>query len=128
SCFLLTVQDSMNSIGRVINSSLQLSKIGGGVGINLSNIRANNDPIKEIKGLSDGVIPVMKLLEDSFSYANQMGQRNGSGVAYLNVFHPDIIDFLSVRKENADEKTRIKTLSLGLTVPDKYYELVKNNS
>lgn len=127
SCFLIDVDDSMNSIGRSINSSLQLSKIAGGVSLNLSNIRANNDPIKDIEGAADGVVPIMKILEDSFSYANQLGTRNGAGVVYLNVFHPDVIDFLSVRKENADEKLRIKTLSLGLVVPDKYYELVKND-
>ena len=78
SCFLLTIDDSMNSIGRAINSALQLSKRGGGVGIGLSNIRANNDPIKGVEGLSDGVVPVMKLLEDSFSYANQLGWHTGS--------------------------------------------------
>lgn len=127
SCFLLTVSDNMNSIGRLQNSVLQLSKLGGGVGVNLSNIRANNDPIKGVYGLADGVVPIMKILEDAFSYANQGGARDGAGVVYLNVFHPDIVDFLSVRKENADEKVRIKTLSLGLVVPDKYYELVKEN-
>ncbi|MGK4044239.1 class 1b ribonucleoside-diphosphate reductase subunit alpha [Heyndrickxia oleronia] len=127
SCFLLTVSDDMNSIGRSINSALQLSKLGGGVGISLSNIRANNDPIRGVYGLADGVVPVMKLFEDAFSYANQGGARDGAGVVYLNVFHPDIVDFLSVRKENADEKVRIKTLSLGLIVPDKFYELIKNN-
>ncbi|UGO50735.1 ribonucleotide reductase [Bacillus phage vB_BanS_Sophrita] len=127
SCFLLTISDDMNAIGRAINSALQLSKIGGGVGVNLSNIRANNDPIKGVYGLADGVVPVMKLFEDAFSYANQGGKRDGAGVVYLSVFHPDVIDFLSVRKENADEKVRIKTLSLGLTVPNKFYELLKNN-
>lgn len=127
SCFLLTVSDDMNAIGRSINSALQLSKLGGGVGINLSNIRANNDPIKGVYGLADGVVPIMKIYEDSFSYANQGGARDGAGVVYLNIFHPDVIDFLSVRKENADEKVRIKTLSLGLIVPNKYYELIKNN-
>jgi ribonucleoside-diphosphate reductase alpha chain len=127
SCFLIDIDDSMNAIGRAINSSLQLSKIAGGVALNLSNIRANNDPIKGIEGAADGVVPIMKIFEDSFSYANQLGTRNGAGVVYLNVFHPDVIDFLSVRKENADEKVRIKTLSLGLIVPDKYYELVKKN-
>ncbi|KQL53816.1 ribonucleotide-diphosphate reductase subunit alpha [Heyndrickxia shackletonii] len=127
SCFLLTVSDDMNSIGRSINSALQLSKLGGGVGISLSNIRANNDPIKGVYGLADGVVPVMKLFEDAFSYANQGGARDGAGVVYLNIFHPDVVDFLSVRKENADEKVRIKTLSLGLVVPDKFYELVKKN-
>ena len=69
----------------------------------------------------------MKLFEDSFSYSNQLGQRQGAGVVYLSVFHPDIISFLSTKKENADEKVRVKTLSLGLTVPDKFYELARNN-
>jgi ribonucleoside-diphosphate reductase alpha chain len=128
SCFLLSVTDDMNGIGRSINSALQLSKLGGGVGLNLTNIRANNDPIKGVYGLADGVVPVMKLYEDAFSYANQGGARDGAGVVYLSVFHPDVVDFLSVRKENADEKVRIKTLSLGLIVPDKYYELVKKNA
>jgi ribonucleoside-diphosphate reductase alpha chain len=118
----------MNAIGRAINSALQLSKLGGGVGINLSNVRANNDPIKGVVGLADGIVPIMKMFEDAFSYANQGGARDGAGVVYLNIFHPDVVDFLSVRKENADEKVRIKTLSLGLVVPDKYYELVANNS
>lgn len=127
SCFLLTISDNMNSIGRLQNSVLQLSKLGGGVGVNLSNVRANNDPIKGVYGLADGIVPIMKILEDAFSYANQGGARDGAGVVYLNVFHPDVVDFLSVRKENADEKVRIKTLSLGLVVPDKYYELVANN-
>ena len=127
SCFLITVSDDMNGIGRSVNSALQLSKIGGGVGINLSNIRANNDPIKGVYGLADGVVPVMKLYEDAFSYANQGGARDGAGVVYLNIFHADVVDFLSVRKENADEKVRIKTLSLGLIVPDKFYELIKND-
>ncbi|APX71612.1 class 1b ribonucleoside-diphosphate reductase subunit alpha [Companilactobacillus allii] len=128
SCFLLQVTDDMNSIGRTINSALQLSRIGGGVGITLSNLRESGSPIKGIDNSSSGVLPVMKLLEDSFSYSNQLGQRQGAGAVYLNVFHPDIIDFLSAKKENADEKVRVKTLSLGVIVPDKYYELVKNNS
>lgn len=127
SCYKISLEDDMNSIGRSINSSLQLSKIGGGVGINLSNLRAKNDPIKQIENAAGGIVPVMKMFEDAFSYANQLGQRNGSGVTYLNVFHPDVVDFLATRKENADEKVRIKTLSLGLVVPDKFYELIKTN-
>lgn len=128
SCFVLQVTDDMNSIGRVINSALQLSRIGGGVGITLSNLRSAGAPIKGIKGAASGVVPVMKLLEDSFSYSNQLGQRQGAGVVYLNVFHPDIIDFLASKKENADEKIRVKTLSLGVLVPDKFYELAKQNA
>lgn len=127
SCFLIQVTDDMNSIGRSINSALQLSRIGGGVGITLSNLREAGAPIKGYAGAASGVVPVMKLFEDSFSYSNQLGQRQGAGVVYLNVFHPDIIAFLSTKKENADEKVRVKTLSLGITVPDKFYELARKN-
>lgn len=127
SCFLLDVFDDMNSIGRTLNSALQLSKNGGGVGISLSNLREAGAPIKGIQNAASGVIPVMKILEDSFSYANQLGQRQGAGVTYLSVHHPDVIEFLSTKKENADEKIRVKTLSLGLVVTDKFYELARAN-
>ena len=127
SCFVIQATDDMNSIGRVINSALQLSRIGGGVGMNLSNLREAGAPIKGIANAASGVVPVMKLLEDSFTYSNQLGQRQGAGVVYLNVFHPDIMNFLATKKENADEKIRVKTLSLGLIVPDKFYELAKEN-
>lgn len=127
SCFLISMTDDMNSIGRSINSALQLSRIGGGVGINLSNLREAGAPIKGYEGAASGVVPVMKLFEDSFSYSNQLGQRQGAGAVYLDVFHPDILAFLSTKKENADEKVRVKTLSLGITVPDKFYELTRNN-
>ena len=128
SCFLIQATDDMNSIGRSVNSALQLSRIGGGVGINLSNLREAGAPIKGIENAASGVVPVMKLYEDSFSYSNQLGQRQGAGVTYLSVFHPDIMAFLSTKNENADEKVRVKTLSLGITVPDKYYELVRQNA
>lgn len=127
SCFLIQLTDDMNAIGRGINSALQLSRIGGGVGITLSNLREAGAPIKGYDGAASGVMPVMKLFEDSFSYSNQLGQRQGAGVVYLNVFHPDIINFLSAKKENADEKIRVKTLSLGVIVPDKFYELTRKN-
>jgi ribonucleoside-diphosphate reductase alpha chain len=127
SCFLLRTEDNMESIARAINSSLQLSKRGGGVALSLTNIRESGAPIKKIEGQSSGVIPVMKLLEDSFSYANQLGARQGAGAVYLNVHHPDIMKFLDTKRENADEKVRIKTLSLGVVVPDVTLELAKNN-
>ena len=127
SCFLLRVEDNMESIGRAINSSLQLSKRGGGVALLLSNIRESGAPIKHIENQSSGVIPVMKLLEDSFSYANQLGARQGAGAVYLNAHHPDIMRFLDTKRENADEKVRIKTLSLGVVIPDITFELAKRN-
>ncbi|GAB3452113.1 class 1b ribonucleoside-diphosphate reductase subunit alpha [Kineococcus endophyticus] len=127
SCFLLRIEDDMESIGRGINSALQLSKRGGGVALLLSNIREYGAPIKKIQNQSSGVIPVMKLLEDSFSYANQLGARQGAGAVYLSAHHPDILRFLDTKRENADEKIRIKTLSLGVVVPDITFELAKNN-
>ena len=127
SCFLLRIEDNMESISRGINSSLQLSKRGGGVALNLTNLREAGAPIKKIENQSSGVLPVMKLLEDSFSYANQLGARQGAGAVYLNAHHPDIMLFLDTKRENADEKVRIKTLSLGVVVPDITLELAKNN-
>ncbi|MGO1876463.1 class 1b ribonucleoside-diphosphate reductase subunit alpha, partial [Agrococcus casei] len=125
SCFLLRIEDNMESIGRSINSALQLSKRGGGVAFNLTNIREYGAPIKQIQNQSSGVIPVMKLFEDSFSYANQLGARQGAGAVYLNAHHPDIMRFLDTKRENADEKIRIKTLSLGVVIPDITFELAK---
>ncbi|WP_415855357.1 class 1b ribonucleoside-diphosphate reductase subunit alpha [Sinomonas sp. G460-2] len=127
SCFLLRIEDNMESIARGINSALQLSKRGGGVALSLTNIREHGAPIKQIENQSSGVIPVMKLLEDSFSYANQLGARQGAGAVYLNAHHPDIYRFLDTKRENADEKIRIKTLSLGVVIPDITFELAKRN-
>lgn len=127
SCFLLRIEDNMESIGRAINSSLQLSKRGGGVALLLSNLRESNAPIKNVQGAASGVVPVMKILEDSFSYANQLGARQGAGAVYLNAHHPDIMEFLDTKRENADEKIRIKTLSLGVVVPDITFELAREN-
>ena len=126
SCFLLRIEDNMESIARGINSALQLSKRGGGVALLLSNIREAGAPIKQIENQSSGIIPVMKLLEDSFSYANQLGARQGAGAVYLSAHHPDILRFLDTKRENADEKIRIKTLSLGVVIPDITFELAKN--
>ncbi|MFZ4834262.1 class 1b ribonucleoside-diphosphate reductase subunit alpha [Rouxiella sp. Mn2063] len=127
SCFLLRIEDNMESIGRSVNSALQLSKRGGGVAFMLSNIREVGAPIKRIENQSSGVIPIMKMLEDAFSYANQLGARQGAGAVYLNAHHPDILRFLDTKRENADEKIRIKTLSLGVVIPDITFELAKNN-
>ena len=128
SCFLLRIEDNMESIGRAVNSALQLSKRGGGVAFLLSNLREAGAPIKRIENQSSGVIPVMKMLEDAFSYANQLGARQGAGAVYLHAHHPDILRFLDTKRENADEKIRIKTLSLGVVIPDVTFRLAKENA
>ncbi len=128
SCFLLDIDDSLNSITYNISTAMQLSKIGGGVALNLSKLRARFESVKGNAGAGKGVLPVMKLLEDSFSYVDQLGKRPGAGAVYLNIFHGDVIDFLDTKKINADEKSRIQTLSIGLLVPDIFMRLVKEGS
>ena len=94
SCFLLEVGDSLNDINMAESTAKQLSKIGGGVSLNLSKIRAKGEPIKGIENVAKGVVGVMKMLDHAFRYADQMGMRPGAGAAYLNIFHADINDFL----------------------------------
>ncbi|NHC38897.1 class 1b ribonucleoside-diphosphate reductase subunit alpha [Bacillus sp. MM2020_1] len=127
SCFKLSMDDSMNSIAENIGYCLELSRLGGGVGVNLTDLRPLGDPIKGILNRASGVIPVAKLLENSFSYSNQLGQRNGSGVAYLNIFHGDIENFISSKKPNADDKIRLATLSTGIIIPNIFFELMRRD-
>ncbi|MCY8098345.1 class 1b ribonucleoside-diphosphate reductase subunit alpha [Bacillus atrophaeus] len=127
SCFLLEVDDSLNAISRAIDISMQLSKLGGGVALNLNKLRAKGEAIKDVENATKGVVGVMKLLDTAFRYADQMGQRQGSGAAYLSVFHPDISDYLDVKKISADEDVRVKTLSIGVVVPDKFIELARED-
>ncbi|MFC4099225.1 class 1b ribonucleoside-diphosphate reductase subunit alpha [Paenibacillus xanthanilyticus] len=127
SCFLLEADDSLNSINYVLATCMQLSKIGGGVAVNLSKLRGRGESIKGVEGAAKGIMPVLKLMEDAFSYADQMGQRKGSGAAYYNIFGWDVMEFLDSKKINADEKSRIKTLSIGLIVPNRFYKLAEAN-
>lgn len=127
SCFLLEVDDSLNSINYIDSTAKQLSKIGGGVAINLSKLRARGEAIKGIEGVAKGVLPVAKALEGGFSYADQLGQRPGAGAVYLNIFHYDLPEFLDTKKVNADEDLRLATISTGLVVPSKFFDLAKND-
>lgn len=127
SCFKLSIDDTMNSIAENVGYCLELSRLGGGVGTLLTDLRPLGDPIKGILNRASGVMPVAKLLENSFSYSNQLGQRNGSGVAYLNIFHGDIEEFISSKKPNADDKIRLSTLSTGVIIPDIFFTLMQKD-
>lgn len=127
SCFLLELDDSLNSINYNLSTAMQLSKIGGGVALNLSKLRARGENVRNVHGVAKGVLPVLKLLEDAFSYVDQLGKRPGAGAAYLSIFHADVIEFLDTKKINADEKSRIQNLSLGLIVPDIFMHLARDN-
>ena len=127
SCFLDEIGDNLNGIGYAFDSAMKLSSIGGGVSLNLSKLRGRGESIKGVEGRASGVLPIMKILEDIFSYANQLGQRAGAGAVYLNVFHSDIEEFLDCKKINVDEKVRIKSLSIGVVIPDKFMELAEKD-
>lgn len=118
SCFLLSMDDSLNSIAYNHNASMQLSKIGGGVATNFTRLRGRNAPIKGIDNCASGIVPVAKMWEDLFSYVDQLGQRKGAGAIYYHIMGWDIEEFLSTKKINADEKVRLQSLSIGVIVPD----------
>lgn len=127
SCFLLSVEDSTEGISYAISSANHLSKIGGGVALNLTKLRASGESIKGIEGAAGGPVGVAKMLEQSFSYFNQMGARQGAGAVYLSVFHPDFELLMDTKKINADEKVRLASLSLGAIIHDKFMELAEKN-
>lgn len=127
SCFLLEIGDSLNDINMAESTAKQLSKIGGGVSLNLTKTRAKGESLMGYEGVTSGVVPIMKSLDQAFRHINQAGQRAGAGAVYLNVFHADINDFLETKKISADEDFRVKTLSIGVVIPNKMIELARDD-
>lgn len=125
SCYIFALEDDIDSISYAHEVALQKSKRGGGIGYDLSNIRALGETIKGVENRAKGVIPVAKLIEGAVGYADQDGARPGSAVANLSVFHPDIEDFLNSKKENAEENIRLKNLSTAVIVYNKFFELLE---
>lgn len=128
SCFILNLNDNLESIGYTFNSIMKLSQLGGGVGVIGTDIRARGETIKGIENSASGILPPAKVMEDLFSYINQLNTRPGSGSLNLSIFHNDIEELINSKKVNADEKLRLKTLSICIVIPDKFMEILKNNS
>jgi ribonucleoside-diphosphate reductase alpha chain len=127
SCFIINTDDSTEGIMYMEHASAQLSRMGGGVGINLTDLRASGDPILQVEGAAGGPIGIAKQAEGVFNYFDQLGQRKGSGVVYLHANHFDIDEFLDTKKINADEDERLKTISLGVLIPDILFQKAKAN-
>lgn len=127
SCFIIETGDSTEGIMYMKHAAGQLSRMGGGVGINLTDIRAAGDPIKGVHGAAGGPIGVAKGAEHEFNFFDQLGQREGSGVLYLHVNHYNIDEFLDTKKINADEDERLKTISLGVLIPDLLFKKAAKN-
>ena len=127
SCFLLRMEDTTESITRTFMSAAQLSRRGGGVGINMSNLREKGAAVQGVQGAARGLVPPAKVLENTFSYFDQLGQRQGACAIYVHANHPDVMEILDSKRENADEKIRLKTLSIGIIIPDVAFELARDN-
>lgn len=125
SCYLFVVDDNIESMNFVVDSVKQASKHSGGVAVDASRVRPKGASVQGVPGASKGVIPFAKSIEQGVSHFDQGGKRQGSAAIYLNIFHQDIEDLLSSKKINASEKIRLDTLSLGVTVPNKFMELVR---
>lgn len=126
SCFIDTVDDSLRGIYDSNTDIANLSKGGGGIGVYLGKIRARGSDIKGFKGISSGVIPWMKQLNNTAVSVDQLGQRQGAIAVYLDVWHKDIFAFLDARLNNGDERLRTHDLFTGVSIPDVFMEAVEN--
>lgn len=127
SCFLMSCEDDITSIFKMIGDIAQISKYAGGIGISVSNIRAKGSLIRSNHGRSDGILPLLKTLEAAVRYINQRSKRAGSLAAYLEPWHADVYSFVELRKNTGDENLRARDLFLALWVPDIFMRRVQEN-
>ncbi|MDR6227117.1 ribonucleoside-diphosphate reductase subunit alpha [Desmospora profundinema] len=125
SCFIDTVDDSLRGIYDTNTDVATLSKGGGGIGVYLGKIRARGSDIRGFQGVSSGVLPWMKQLNNTAVSVDQLGQRQGSIAVYLDVWHRDIFAFLDAKLNNGDERLRTHDLFTGVCVPDLFMEKVE---
>ena len=127
SCFLLSVSDSIESIYDTLKECAQISKLAGGIGIHIHDIRANGSKIRHT-GVSNGIVPMLKVFNDTARYVNQEGKRNGSIAVYLEPHHADIFDFLDMKRPHGSEELKARDLFYALWISDLFMERVKNNA
>ena len=125
SCFLLGTADSVDGIYKTISDCAMISKWAGGIGIHVSNIRSNNSVIRGTHGKTSGIIPMLKVYNETAKYINQSGKRNGSFAIYLSPWHDDILEFLELRKNHGDENARARDLFYALWISDLFMKKVK---
>ena len=127
SCFLLTIDDSIEDIYKILSDCAKISQSAGGIGLCISNIRAKNSIIKGTNGVSDGIVPMLKVYNDTACYVNQSGKRKGSFAVYLEPWHADVFDFLDLKKTHGKEEMRARDLFYALWVPDLFMEQVQKD-
>lgn len=127
SCFLLGTDDSIGGIFKTISDCAQISKVGGGIGLHISNIRSKGTVIRGTNGHSDGIIPMLKVYNETAKYVNQSGKRKGSFAIYLSPEHPDIFEFLDLRKNQGSEDIRARDLFLAMWISDLFMKQVESD-
>ena len=128
SCFLLGMEsDSINGIFNTLNDCAMISKWAGGIGLHIHNIRTNGSHIRGTNGRSHGIVPMLRVYNNTARYCDQGGKRHGSFAIYLEPWHGDIENYLDLRKNHGDEESRARDLFYALWIPDYFMEQVKSN-
>lgn len=127
SCYLSTISDSLDHIFKVMSDNAKLSKWAGGIGNDWTNVRASGAMIEGTNGLTQGIIPFLKVANDIAVAVNQGGKRKGSFCAYLEVWHQDIEDFIELRKNTGDERRRTHDMNIAVWIPDLFMKRLKEN-
>ena len=127
SCFLMGTEDSVEGIYKTISDAAMISKWAGGIGLHISNIRANGSYIRKTAGRSLGIMPMLKVYNDTARYINQSGRRNGSFALYIEPWHADIFDFLDAKKNQGAEEARARDLFYALWIPDLFMQRVRDD-
>ena len=128
SCYLISMEhDSLDGIFNTLKECANISKWAGGIGLHIHNIRAAGSLIRGTNGYSTGIVPMLRVFNNTARYIDQGGRRNGSFAIYLEPWHADIVDFLDLKKNQGDEETRARDLFYALWIPDLFMEKVKTN-
>jgi ribonucleoside-diphosphate reductase alpha chain len=127
SCFLVAMEDSVEGIFETLKECAHISKWSGGIGIHCSNIRANGSTIRGTNGKSDGIVPMLRVFNNTARYINQSGKRKGSFAFYLEPWHADVMEFLELRLNQGDEEARCRDLFTAMWIPDLFMEKVEKD-
>ena len=128
SCLLSMTDDSINGIFDTLKECAQISKWAGGIGLHVHNIRAKGTQIRGTNGTSNGLVPMLKVFNDTARYVDQGGgKRNGSFAIYLEPIHPDIEEFLELKKNHGDEESKARDLFYALWIPDLFMKKIEKN-
>jgi len=128
SCFLIHMQDdSISGIFRTLEDCALISKYAGGIGLHIHNVRAKGSRIRGTNGMSDGIVPMLRVYNNTARYVNQSGRRNGSIAMYLEPWHADIEAFMEMKKNHGSEEERARDLFYAMWIPDLFMERVKDN-